>query len=269
LKQRFRLADYYSLRTVSEVAVSPDGRRVAFVVEGFRKKDNDRYQNLWVVPTDGSSPPHRLTRGPTNDSSPGWSPDGRYLAFLSTREHEIEVAAALAEEEEKRKRAEPDGGDGDDEEPKPQIWVFDLQFGGEPRQVTRREEGVAEFDWSPEGTHLVFSSRDPTKEQKEYLKSIRGQGKPKDDRGPHVIRRTWHKHDGTGYLDEVRTHLFVVDVRDRKERRLTSGPCDETSPRWSPDGRWIASSPTGRGTRTTTGGTTCGSSARTGRRSGG
>ncbi len=285
-----RLADYYSLRTVTDMAVSPDGRRVAFVVEGFRKKDNDRYQNLWVAPTDGSSPPHRLTRGPTNDSSPVWSPDGRYLAFLSTREHEIEVAAALAEEEEKRKRAEAGGGDGagetggedaagetsggdggasgdedagaagngtgganggangdggaddagDDEEPKPQIWVFDLELGGEPRQLTRRDEGVGEFDWSPEGTHLVFSSRDPTKEQKEYLKSIRGQGKPKDDRGPHVIRRTSHKHDGTGYLDEVRTHLFVVDVRDRKERRLTSGPCDETSPRWSPDGRWIA-----------------------------
>lgn len=249
----FRLADIYALREVSDPAVSPDGSRVAFVVHGARKVENDRWQNLWLAATDGSSEPHRLTRGFTSDSSPAWSPCGRYLAFLSTREHELEVKAALAEEREEKEKAKEKDRDGDgagageegpgpdeeEEKPKAQIWVLDLGLGGEPRQLTRREEGVEEFDWSPDGRHIVFSSRDPDERQKEYLRSIRGQGKVKDDRGPLVIDRVQHKHDKSGYLDDVRTHLFVIDVATREERRLTDGPCDETAPRWSPCGDWI------------------------------
>lgn len=264
-KEPFRLADLYSLKSVSQPAVSPDGRRVAFVVQGFRKKENDRYTSLWVVPTDGSAPPRRLTRGFTSDSSPAWSPDGRYLAFLSAREHELEVAAAIAEEAEAREKEkaakdkeapgagggaaggagetaagspEPEPEKDEEEKPKPQIWVLDLRLGGEPRQLTRRDEGVTEFDWAPDGESLVFASRDPTPEQRKYLDAVRGRGK-NGDKGPIVVDRVQHKYDPSGYLDNVRVHLFVVGVEDRAVRRLTGGPCDETSPRWSPDGRWI------------------------------
>jgi len=275
-REPFRLADYYALRSPSQPAVSPDGSRVAFVVQGYRKKENDRYQNLWLTSTDGSGEPHRLTRGNTSDASPAWSPDGRYLAFLSTRPHELEVAARLAEEKESSGAggletsgeggggsetgdsgdsgdtggtgggtggdtddtgATGDDGDGD-EKPRPQIWVLDMELGGEPRQLTWREEGVESFDWSPDGRSLAFASRDPTKEQKEYLKSIRGKGRTKD-KGPLVIDRVQHKYDPTGYLDNVRTHLFIVDFASREVARLTGGPCDETSPRWSPAGDWI------------------------------
>jgi len=267
MKQPFRLGDYYALKFPGQPAVSPDGSRVAFAVQGYRKKENDRCQNLWLTSTDGSGCPHRLTRGQTSDTAPAWSPDGRYLAFLSTRPHELEIAALLAAEKEKegKKAAGGDagqedagegGGDGagesggqsggggggddgaDDDKPRPQIWVLDMELGGEPRQLTWREEGVESFDWSPDGRALVFASRDPTKEQKEYLKSIRGKGKTKD-RGPLVIDRVQHKFDPLGYLDSVRTHLFTVGFEDRRVSRLTDGPCDENSPRWSPHGDWI------------------------------
>jgi dipeptidyl aminopeptidase/acylaminoacyl peptidase len=234
MKSRIRLADLYSLLTPGQPRVSPDGRRVAYVVQGFRKKENDRYQNLWMATTDGSTSPHRLTRGTTRDSAPAWSPDGRYLAFLSTREHELEVAAAIAEAEggAERKKGTPD-------KPQTQLWLLDTQWGGEPRQLTWRDEGVTEFDWSPDGSQLVFSSRDPEEAQKAYLDSIRGKGK-EGEKGPLVIDRVQHKLDGSGYLDDVKTHLFTVEVKTRKVQRLTSGPCNETAPRWSPDGRWIA-----------------------------
>ncbi len=125
---------------------------------------------------------------------------------------------------------------GDDEKTRrPQIWVFDRLVGGEPRQLTRRDEGVSHFDWSPDSSQLVFSSRDPSEEEALYLKAIRDPKKP----GPTVIDRVQHKHDGQGYLDNVKTHLFVLRVDDRVQRRLTDGSASELNPSWSPDGKWI------------------------------
>ncbi|MBT9177169.1 MAG: Dipeptidyl-peptidase 5 [Firmicutes bacterium] len=237
MKSRIKLDDYYSLLTPSQQQVSLDGRYVAYVLQGFRKKENDRYQNLWLVETDGSSPPHRLTRGATKDSAPAWSPCGRYLAFISTRPHELEVASALAEAEANDERKK--GGKGGDDKPRPQLWVLDMRYGGEPRQITWREEGIIEFDWSPCSKQIVFASRDPDEKQQAYLKSIRGKDKD-GEKGPLVIDRMQHKHDEEGYLDDVKAHLFVVELESRQAMRLTDGPCKETEPRWSPDGQWIA-----------------------------
>lgn len=223
-----QLADYYALRHITALAVSPDGRRAAFALKAYRKPEDSSYQNLWLVETDGRTPPHRLTRVATDDEAPAFSPDGRCLAFLSTRPHETEVADALAE-------ARPAGAPEQKAEPRPQIWVLDLAGGGEPRQLTWRNEGVSEFDWSPDGSRIVFAARAPTPAQQKYLESIRGNTK-----GPRIISRVQHKHDESGWLDDVRTHLFVVDVATRAVRQITDGPCDETGPRWSPDGQWIA-----------------------------
>ncbi len=85
--------------------------------------------------------------------------------------------------------------------------------GGDARQVTDREEGVREFDWSPDGERLVISSRDPTEEERDYLADRR-------DGGPVETERLQHRFDGKGLLDDVTTYLFVVDVETRETRRL-------------------------------------------------
>lgn len=236
-EEPLRLADLYRLRTVTELAVSPDGRRAAFTVLSYLKKEDDRYTSLWVVPTDGSAPPHRLTRGHWGDGSPAFSPDGRCLAFLSRRPHEPEVAERLAEEVTER-LAEAGARQGlsykeKEKKPQSQVWVLDLVAGGEPRQLTWQDEGVSAFAWSPDGRRMVLAARDPSPAQRAYLRAIR------EERGPLVLRRTQHKHDEHGYLDEVRTHLFVLDVYTGDLRPLTGGPCDEEEPQWSPDGQWI------------------------------
>ena len=227
MNRRLELKDYYALRFPSAPKVSPDGEWAAFSVAGSTRGKNETYSNLWLVKTDGGEHPHRLTRGEAGDRAPAWSPDGRHLAFLSTRPHEM----GLSDEKD-------DDDDSREGEPGAQVWVLDMKRGGEPRQVTRRDEGVEAFDWSPDATQIVFSSRDPGAEESRYLESIRGVKKPKD-RGPLVIGRTQHKHDVQGYLDDVRCHLFTADVRSRAVTRLTSGPCDEGAPQWSPDGSWI------------------------------
>ncbi|HWI63439.1 MAG TPA: S9 family peptidase [Symbiobacteriaceae bacterium] len=221
MTSRLQLADYYNWHTISGIAIAPDGRRAVYVQRGARKAKNDHYTNLWLADTDGAAP-HRLTRTLSRDSAPAFSPDGRYLAFLSTREHELEIAEAQPKDAKK------------DEKPKTQVWLFDLQYGGEPRQITTLAEGVSEFDWAPDSARLVLAARTPTPGQQKYLESLRG-----EELGPYQLRRMQHKADSTGFLDEVRTHLHVVEVTTRAIRQLTDGPCDEEEPRWSPDGDWI------------------------------
>ncbi|MDA8346975.1 MAG: S9 family peptidase [Thermaerobacter sp.] len=216
-----RLADVYRHVRLVDVAVSPDGRKVVYVTEQFRRSKDEQMHSIWIVDTDGTHPPHRLTRSGTSDSSPRFSPDGTLLAFLSARPDEVEIAEQQVGK--------------DESEPKNQIWLFDLAHGGEPRQLTRIEEGVEEFSWGPDAHRIVFCSRVPDDEQRKYLKRRRD----KDSPGPWVLRRTQHKEDGQGYLDDVRTHLFTLDVATRAVQQISGGPASETHPLWSPDGGWI------------------------------
>lgn len=222
-----RLADYYQWNSIVEATISPDGRQAVYVQRGTRKAQNDHYTSLWLAETDGTAPPHRLTRTLSRDSSPAISPDGRYLAFLSTREHELEVAESQQPD---AKEGKPKNG-----KPKTQIWLLDLVRGGEPRQLTALSEGVSSFSWAPDSSRLVLAARTPTAAQQSYLEGIRG-----DEKAPIQLRRMSHKADGRGFLDEVRSHLHVVEVATRTVTQLTDGPCDENEPQWAPDGSWIA-----------------------------
>lgn len=207
--------DLYELATPSALAVSPDGERVAVVVEEFKAADDERTQSVFVVPTDGSDPPHRLTRASTA-SAPAWSPDGSTLGVIADRESDLaRRVGGPSDEEDEDLDAEADsnGEDASEDGPKPQVWAFDLDRGGDARQLTDREEGVREFDWGPEGERIVVSARDPNDEQATMLADRR-------DGGPIEIERLQHKADGVGWLDEVDTYLFVADAVTGEERRL-------------------------------------------------
>ncbi|PSP70691.1 S9 family peptidase, partial [Halobacteriales archaeon QH_8_67_27] len=91
--------------------------------------------------------------------------------------------------------------------------MYDLERGGDARQVTDCQEGVREFDWGPDGERVVVSARDLTDEEREYLDQRR-------DGGPIETERLQHKFDGAGWLDTVTTYLFVVDIETLEERRL-------------------------------------------------
>jgi dipeptidyl aminopeptidase/acylaminoacyl peptidase len=78
------LKDWYRVTTLSQPAVSPDGKRVAVTVTTVRETDNRRHQEIWVVPTAGGAP-QRWTSPGTESSAPRWTPDGAWLVFSSPR----------------------------------------------------------------------------------------------------------------------------------------------------------------------------------------
>jgi dipeptidyl aminopeptidase/acylaminoacyl peptidase len=249
----------YDVTSILETAVSPDGERVAFLTREYDATEDDQVASLWVVPADGSRAPHRLTRA-SDAGSPAWSPDGSRLGFVATRERdpdlrvgrddededEDEESTADTEEAENEDEEDADEEDEDEEdpesenggpgEPKPQVWAFDMELGGDARQLTTRDQGVSAFDWGPDGERIVVASRDPTDEQEEYLDQ-------REDDGPIEIERLQHKAEGQGWLDEVTTYLFVVDVESREAERLDEandggyGLSAGLDPAWGQNGR--------------------------------
>ena len=224
------LADYAEQTILSDVTVSPSGDRIAYVATEFDLEGDERHSSVFVAPTDGASEPHRLTRT-SEVSSPKWSPDGNRLAVLDTREADTELAI---------RNNDSDGQPDDGDEPSAQVWIYDLDLGGDARQVTTREEGVSEYDWAPDGNRIVVAAEDPTADERAYRNEL-------EDGGPIETRRLQHKYDGSGWLDTVTTYLFVVDVETREETRLddaygsgASEPATGLSPVWSPEGDRIA-----------------------------
>jgi dipeptidyl aminopeptidase/acylaminoacyl peptidase len=139
-------------------------------------------------------------------SSPKWSPDGKYLSFLATR------------------------GDS----AKSQVWVLDRRM-GEGQQLTKEKWGVGGYEWSPDGSRLLLSIRDP-----DPVDTLPADNRPKNT-PPWEIDRLQFKRDRVGYVTGNRhTHLYVFDLAGGATTQITSGDFDASSPRWSPDGSRVA-----------------------------
>lgn len=205
------LADLSALKEVSSPQISPDGAWVAYTV-GFNDLEKDEASSdIWMTSWDGSTTV-RLTASKDGETLPRFSPDNRYLAFLSDRENDEELS---------------------------QVWLMS-RAGGEAQRITDLPGGVADYAWSPDGRRLVLVGEDPDPatalDVGEVGKSAR-KGKPVK---PIVIDRYQFKTDDDGYLGRRRSHLYLLDIETRRTEPLTSGDYYEYFPEWSPDGASIA-----------------------------
>ncbi|HWO00133.1 MAG TPA: S9 family peptidase [Blastocatellia bacterium] len=207
-KRVLNLDDLATIRTVRDPQVSPEGNWVAYTVRTLDMKEDKRNSHIWMTSWDGARS-LQLTSSKDSESAPRWSPDGQYLAFLSDR-----------------------GGDEID-----QVWLMN-RAGGEAERITDLKGGVEEFAWSPDSKRLALVVKDPDPEATDS----KDKEKDKDKKTPKpiVIDRFQFKLDETGYLNNRRQHIFLLDLKTRKAEALTPGNYDEAKPAWSPDGSTIA-----------------------------
>ena len=210
-KRALAADDINRVRAVSDPQASPDGKWVAYVVGTQDAEKDKRDSDVWMVSWDGKEQVRLTSSAETTERAPRWSPDGRYLAFLSAR----------GDDAEKKKGA--------------QVWLLDRQ-GGEAQKLTDIQGGVSDYAWSPDGRRLclVVNDFDPSSDPEKM------EGWKRKTAPPIVLDRYHFKSDQGGYLRRLYTHLTLFDVNSKKADILTHGVFDDESPAWSPDGKSIA-----------------------------
>src|SRR5256886_14785884 len=151
--------DYFSFEFISDPHVSPDGKLAAYVLTKIDRAQNRRNSSIWIVPTDGSRAPWQFTTSPQSSNSPRWSPDGKSLAFLSSRPGGDSSAPAPAVSPNPVAGPTPAAAAGaTSSEPRNQVYILSMN-GGEAKRITNLKNGVSLFRWSPDRTRLVVVSR--------------------------------------------------------------------------------------------------------------
>jgi dipeptidyl aminopeptidase/acylaminoacyl peptidase len=181
--------DLLNLKRVGAPAISPDGQLVAYTVRETNWDENAYETEIWIGDA-AAGQSRQLTNAAKSSQQPAWSRDGQWLAFISDR-------------------------DG-----KRQIYRIALA-GGEAERLTKTEEGVNNFAWSPSGLHIAFTTAEAQTDAMKTREKRWGDVRLED-------------------LDQRFTHLHVLDLATRDTRALTSGKFVVGSFDWSPDGSKIA-----------------------------
>ncbi len=233
--------------------ISPDGKRVIYEVQKANWEDNAFDRNLWIVDT-AAGESHALTSAKKSSTNAAWSPNGKWIAFLSDRPGQI--------------TGTPEG--------KKQLYVISAD-GGEAQQLTKSENDLNAFEWAPDSKRIAFSMSDPEpkalKDRKEkygeysvvhadyqmtHLWTIEvpaGSAPAAEPQrltdgdkfsvgefswSPDGTRIAFSAQKDPDLISSETADLYVVTLNDRAVKKIVSTPGPDTNPKWSSDGKKIA-----------------------------
>src|SRR5713226_8487595 len=237
--------DLLTIKSVGGTQISPDGKWVAYAVAYGDFKQDAFVTQIWLVESDGGRK-FQLTRGDKSATTPRWSPDGQWLAFLSNRI-----------------------------EDKNQIFVIN-PLGGEAQQLTKSETAISNFAWSEDGKTIAYTATEPTaqalKDRKDYLGDydvvregysyvhlwtlnvaeamnapVVGKQRTKN-KDFSVDSFSWSP-DGSSIvfsatlnpdlIQGVTSDIYLLKLSDDSVKKIVAQPGPDNNPRFSPDGKQI------------------------------
>jgi dipeptidyl aminopeptidase/acylaminoacyl peptidase len=270
--------DVLEVKTVASPILSPDGATVLYTVRRWepasdrQKERMEARTRIWRVPADGSQPARQITFGERGDTQPQWSPDGRFISFLSARGSGDDGGPA-------------GGGEGG---PKAQVYIMRAD-GGEAVKLTDAKEAVTAYAWSPDSGRVAYLTTDPRTAAEEAdikkrddervfegdfrythawvidVAPAASGGAPRTE-ARQLTRGTDFTLTGTPswapdgkrfvigasvtpLLRDNRRDIYVVDVDAASAEKISTNFGSDSGPRWSPDGNtiaWTAEPYTGR-----------------------
>ncbi len=266
-KQPFTVETLLKIARISDPALSPNGRLVAFTVQSPDLDKNTKPEQIYVVSIDGFAPPRQLTQDGSVNERPRWSPDSRQIYFVSNR-----------------------GGTQ-------QIWVMDAD-GGHPRQITHLPTEASGETVSPDGRKLVFLSsvypdcgadntcnqlaldrdaKNPVKarvytsllfrhwnewegKRRQHILSMNVDGSALTDLtpgdrdvppfslggpddyaiSPDSMELAYVTNTDPNLAISTNSDIYVVPIEGGDSKRITTNPGADESPQYSPDGKMLA-----------------------------
>jgi dipeptidyl aminopeptidase/acylaminoacyl peptidase len=242
------------MRSAFNPKISPDGRRVVYEVQSANWEDNSFDRNLWIADI-ASGEVRQLTSAKKSSTGADWSPDGKWIAFVSDRPAQISGSTA----------------------DKKQLYVISAD-GGEAQQLSKSETDVGGFEWAPDSRHIAFAAADPEpktlKDRKEKygeysvvhadyqmvhlwrieLPDATTNALPEAKRmtegdafsvgsfawSPDGARIAFSAQKDPDLISGFSSNIYVLTVADKAVKKIVDAPGPDTNPKWSPDGKKIA-----------------------------